>query len=59
MLMDSQAQRVLDMMESVPLRVLDAKRELVLDAAHIKAQCPMSYRMLLWWLLHGEKMPSS
>jgi predicted nucleic acid-binding protein len=38
-----QAQRVLALVESLPLQILDVSRDLVLDAAHIKAQYVMSY----------------
>lgn len=39
----SQAQRVLALVESLPLQVLDVTRDLVFDAAHIKARHPISY----------------
>ncbi|MBN1147560.1 MAG: type II toxin-antitoxin system VapC family toxin [Anaerolineales bacterium] len=39
----SHAQRVLALVESLPLQVLDVTRDLVLDAAHIKAQAAISY----------------
>jgi ribonuclease VapC len=39
----SQAQRVLALIESLPLQILDASRDLVLDAAHLKAHYPISY----------------
>ena len=37
------AQRTLVLAESLPIGLLDATRELVLDAAHIKANHPLSY----------------
>jgi predicted nucleic acid-binding protein len=37
------AQIVLALAESLPLELLDTSRDLVLDAAHIKAQHPLSY----------------
>ena len=37
------AQRVLALVENLPLKLLDAPRELILDAAHIKANYPISY----------------
>jgi predicted nucleic acid-binding protein len=37
------AQSVLALAESLPLELLDATRDLVLDAAHIKAHHPLSY----------------
>jgi ribonuclease VapC len=37
------AQSVLALAESLPLELLDAGRDLVLDAAHIKAHHPLSY----------------
>lgn len=37
------AQSVLALAESLPLELLDASRDLVLDAAHIKAHHPLSY----------------
>jgi len=37
------AQRTLALVESLPIGLLDAMRELVLDAAHIKANHPLSY----------------
>jgi predicted nucleic acid-binding protein len=39
----SQAQRVLALIESLPIQLLDATRELILDAAHIKARYAISY----------------
>jgi len=39
----SQAQRVLALIENLPIQLLDVTRDLVLDAAHIKAQYPISY----------------
>jgi predicted nucleic acid-binding protein len=37
------AQSVLALLESLPLEFLEASRDLVLDAAHIKAVYPLSY----------------
>lgn len=37
------AQRVLALMESLPIVLLEASRDLVLDAAHIKAHHALSY----------------
>jgi predicted nucleic acid-binding protein len=37
------AQSVLALAERLPLELLDASRDLVLDAAHIKAQHPLSF----------------
>ena len=37
------AQRVLALVESLPLELLDASRDLVLDAAHLKAHHALSY----------------
>lgn len=37
------AQRTLLLAESLPIKLLDATREMVLDAAHIKAAHPLSY----------------
>lgn len=37
------AQSVLALAENLPLELLDASRDLVLDAAHIKAHHPLSY----------------
>lgn len=37
------AQSVLALLESLPLELLEATRDLVLDAAHIKANHPLSY----------------
>jgi ribonuclease VapC len=37
------AQRTLLLAESLPIELLDATREMVLDAAHIKATHPLSY----------------
>jgi len=37
------AQAVLALVESLPLKLLEASRELVLDAAHIKASHALSY----------------
>jgi len=37
------AQRTLVLAESLPISLLDATRELVLDAAHIKANHALSY----------------
>ena len=37
------AQSVLALAERLPLELLDASRDLVLDAAHIKAHHPLSY----------------
>lgn len=39
----SQAQRVLALIESLPLQLFEVSRDLILDAAHIKAQYPLSY----------------
>jgi ribonuclease VapC len=39
----TQAQRVLGLIESLPLTVCEVTRELVLDAAHIKANHAISY----------------
>lgn len=39
----SQAQRVLALVESLPLQILDVTRDLVFEAAHIKANYPISY----------------
>lgn len=39
----SQAQRVLALVDNLPLHLLDATRELILESAHIKAQYPISY----------------
>jgi len=38
-----QAQSVLALVESLPVELLDASRDLVLDAAHIKAHHALSY----------------
>ena len=39
----TKAQQVLALVESLPLELMDATRDLVLDAAHIKAHHPLSY----------------
>jgi predicted nucleic acid-binding protein len=39
----SKAQSVLALLESVPLKLLDVTRDLILDAAHVKARHPLSY----------------
>jgi predicted nucleic acid-binding protein len=36
-------QRVLALVESLPVELLDASRDLVLDAAHVKAHHVLSY----------------
>lgn len=37
------AQSILALVESLPIELLDASRERVLDAAHVKANYPLSY----------------
>ncbi len=39
----SSAQSVLALVESLPIKLLEASRELVFDAAHVKANYSMSY----------------
>jgi len=39
----TKAQSVLALVESLPLELLETTRELVLDAAHVKASHPLSY----------------
>jgi ribonuclease VapC len=39
----TKAQQVVALVESLPLELLEATRDLVLDAAHIKAQHALSY----------------
>jgi ribonuclease VapC len=38
-----QAQRTQALLESLPIKEIEAERSLVLDAAHIKARHPISY----------------
>jgi ribonuclease VapC len=37
------ARRVLSLVENLPLELVEAERDLVMDAAHIKANYPISY----------------
>lgn len=39
----AKAQAALALVESLPLQLLDATRDLILDAAHVKAKYPLSY----------------